>query len=587
MLAAWILAANVACPFDPAQFPAAGEIRARVSRLTEAVAPSAAGSGKRRSVGSPPIVYPASRNFIDDEIFAKMKLARIRPASRSTDAEFLRRATLDLAGRIPTAAEVREFLADTTGDKRDRAIDRLLASEDFNDRWTLWYGDLIQNTYSASDVGQGVILGVSPYYHWIRDSMAAHKPYDAMARELLTSSGQQFTSPAANYFVRLYQENGPPQDTFDNVATQSGQQFLAVPMNCVSCHDGYGHLELLNRGMANVKRRQLWELAAFFAAIRIEILEEGPTYPWVVKEVSQGGYRLNTTTGNKSPRQPAGGEYDVVPPRYLTGEQPAPGEPARAAYARMLTADPQFARAAANYLWKELFGLGIVEPVNNFDTASETQATHPALLEKLATQFVQSGFDLRALLRLMTRSNAYQLSMRYDGLWSEAWTPYFARRYPRRMLAEEVLDALYAASGRQMALNVSGHGTVTKAVATPDPDVLVNNGHRQGPFLVDFGQGDRDSVARSAEPSLIQILTMLNDPLVLDGTGARSFAGSLAAANTPAGDLVEQLYVATLSRFPTDDERAKAVAYLNRGPLADRAADLQFVLLNKLEFLFY
>jgi len=134
----------------------------------------------------PPIVYPSSRNFIDTEIFGKMKLARIAPASMSSDTEFLRRVTIDLAGRIPTANEVNAFLGDTSADKRDRLIDTLLASDDFNDRWTLWFGDLVQNIYDASSVGQGVLTGRSPYYHWIRDAIAGHKAYDAMVRELLT-----------------------------------------------------------------------------------------------------------------------------------------------------------------------------------------------------------------------------------------------------------------------------------------------------------------------------------------------------------------------------------------------------------------
>lgn len=585
VITAWIFAATsaAACPYDPQQFRSAREIRAEVSRLAETVAPS----GRRRAAAPPQIAYPPARNFIDTEIFAKMKSAAIRPAPLSSDSEFLRRVTIDLAGRIPRPDEVRAFLADTSADKRDRAIDRLLASDDFNDRWTLWFGDLVQNVYTATDVGQGVLNGRTPYYKWIRDSIAAHKPYDAMVRELLTSSGEQTASPAANYFVRIFQENGPPQDTFDNVATQAGQQFLAEPMNCVSCHDGFGHLELLNKRMSHVKRRQLWGLAAFFSRIRIDLVKQGQMASYVVSESAGGDYRLDTTTGNKSPRQPAAGGSDVVEPQYLDGSKPADGEERRAAFARMLTADPQFARAAVNDLWKELFGLGIVEPANNFDLANDAQATHPALLNELATSFAQNGFDLRALLRLIAQSNAYQLSGRYDGEWNEALTPYFARHYPHRMMAEVALDAMYAATGRTMSCTVTLHGVVTKAVATPDPLALVNNGWAQGSFLVDFGEGDRDSNARSADPSLLQVLEMLNDRQILDGLAAGTLVSSLIAKNNGLDDVVDQLYVAALSRPPTDAERAIAVDYLKGGPLSERAPDLQFVLLNKLEFLFY
>lgn len=554
--------------------------------MAETVAPS-----RHRAVKppvAPPIAYPANRNFIDTEIFAKMKLAKIAPAPMSSDSEFLRRVTIDLAGRIPTPDEVSAFLADTSADKRDRVIDSLLASSDYNDRWTLWFGDLVQNAYDAANVGQGVLIGVSPYYHWIYDSISAHKGYDAMVRELLTSSGTQTANPASNYFVRLEQENGPPQDTFDNVATQSGTQFLGLPMMCVSCHDGTGHLELLNKGMASVKRRQLWGMAAFFSGVTMAYQREGLGGEWVVSESAGGEYRLNTTTGNKSVRQAPPGESDVVAPVYLFGGSPADGENRRAAYARLLTSDPQFARAAVNYIWKEFFGLGIVEPVDNFDLASTTQATHPVLLNELATYFQQSGFDLRALMRLIAQSNAYQLSGRYDGTWSDAWTPYYARHYPRRMIAEVLLDAIYAATGRHMALNVPLHGIVTKAVATPDPQTLVDNGYFQGPWLQDFGEGDRDSNARTQQPTLLDVLEMLNDRQVLDGLAAtKTRVGDLVSNNTAPEEIVNQLYVAALSRPPTPSERDTAVAYLKGGTLQDRAADLQFVLLNKLEFLFY
>jgi hypothetical protein len=179
VISAWILAATAAaCPV-PHTFATAHEIQMQVSKMAKTVAPS-----RHRAVKpptAPPIAYPASRNFIDTEIFGKMKLARIAPAPMSSDTEFLRRVTIDLAGRIPTTAEVDAFLADTRADKRDRLIDTLLGSDDYTDRWTLWFGDLVQNVYTAASVGQGVLNGRS--------------------------------------FVRLSQENGPPQDTFDNGKT--------------------------------------------------------------------------------------------------------------------------------------------------------------------------------------------------------------------------------------------------------------------------------------------------------------------------------------------------------------------------------
>jgi hypothetical protein len=598
LLAVWMLAAPLLaapqgaprdCPFDPQQYPAAREIHAKISRLAEGVAPSP--QARRRSVVPSPIQYPANRNFIDTEIFGAMKRARVRPAPRSSDTEFLRRVTIDLAGRIPRPDEVSEFLADNRADKRDLVIDRLLASEDFNDRWTLWFGDLVQNVEAASDVGQGVFTGRTPYYRWIRESIAARKPYDAMVRELFTTIGDQNMNGPANYYVRLYQENGPPQDTFDNVATQSGLHFLGMPLNCVSCHDGRAHLELVNRGLSNVKRQQLWGMAAFFSGVRVDLVREGERAKFVVNEDPEGAYTLTTTTGNKSPRQPPPGAPEVVQPEYLTGGRPAEGENPRTAYARLLTSDPQFARATVNYLWKEFFGLGLVEPVNNFDAAKLTQSpdepSHAALVDLLADRFIRSGFDLRALMRLIAQSNAYGLSGRYDSAWSETYTPYFARHYPRRMMAEVLLDAINQATGRQLSADITLHGTVTKAVATPDPIAFIFHGLRQGAFLQDFGQGDRDSNARTAEPSLIQVLSMLNDPMILDGLGNNTFLSRLISRTTDPAEIANEIYMVTLSRPPTDRERATVIAYLGGGALISRARDVQFVLLNKLEFLFY
>jgi len=268
------------------------------------------------------------------------------------------------------------------------------------------------------------------------------------------------------------------------------------------------------------------------------------------------------------------------------------------AFARLLTADRQFARAAVNYLWKEMFGLGIVEPADGFDPVRfESQATHPKLLEDLTDTFITSGYDLRALIRLMAQSNTYQLSSRYEtGVWSERLTPYFARHYPRRLLAEVLFDAIYQASGQKLDLclitsnncNLPGMKHVTKAVALPDPYWLFPSNRTLWQFLADFGQGDRDLVERSSEPSLIQAISIMNDQVILRAShrsGPTTVAAVLRETQDP-NVITERLYLATLSRFPTEAELAAATSYLRGGNLDERTEDLQFVLLNKLEFLF-
>jgi hypothetical protein len=293
---------------------------------------------------------------------------------------------------------------------------------------------------------------------------------------------------------------------------------------------------------------------------------------------------------------PVDGVSVVTPAFILTGEKPAPGEVRRAAYARMLTAHPQFARATVNYLWKELFGLGIVEPADNHDLLRQDpatlakgavlQPTHPVLLTKLANAFMANGYDLRATLKLMVMSNAYQLSSHYTpGMWNETWTPYFARHYPRRLMAEALLDAVMRATGTGGTVNAGTFGVVPKAMMLPD----TSEGGSYRTFLNTFGRGNRDDAPRSDDGNPVQALTMLNDAIVVGSVHnatARSTVQTTLAATKDPGTIADKLYLATLSRYPTAPERAMAIAQLGAGDLTKKTEDLQFALLNKLEFLF-
>jgi Protein of unknown function (DUF1549)/Protein of unknown function (DUF1553) len=533
-------------------------------------------------------VVRSAGNPVDAHVFAKLARDGVRPAAASTDAEFLRRVTLDLTGAIPTAADVQAFLADTAPDKRARKIDALLASEAFNDRWTMWFGDLVQNV-QVSQSSRELYPGRNAYYRWIRESIAARKPYDAMVRELLAGEGISFDVGVANYVVRQLQRNGPPQDTYDNLAEHSAERFLGVPALCISCHDGVGHLETVNWYLRNKKREDFWKMAAFFAQTRArtERLDTGDTpFRITVFTNPEGAYRLNTTDGNKTPRQPKSGQPDVVAPAFfLTGEQPKPGEPLRVAYGRMLTADRQFARAAVNLLWKEMFGRGLVDPVNAFDLAKlDTQPSHPALLEDLATEFIAKNYSLRELLRTMALSQAYQLSSAYEGPHPDE--AYFARRQPRRLPAEMLFDAVGSATGSRPQFLVPDIGFVSKAMQLPDP--LEGGRSPAGMLMNACGRGDRDEIPRSNDSSISQALGLMNDPVVVNRV--RRAPGSTVqvtlAATTDPGAVAEKLYLAALSRPPSAEEKRIAVEYLQGGPLVERAEDLLYVLINSLEFLF-
>ena len=583
------------CPF--ALTPAVDRERAyrQASTNAELAAPS---TSRRRSAGKPSTPYIALpiANFIDTQVAAKLVKDSVAPTEIAGDQEFLRRVYLDLTGTIPTATEVLAFTADASAGKRARKIDELLASDAFTDRWTMWFGDLVQNVQVANN-SREYYLGRNIYYTWIRESIRSGKPYDQMVREALSGEGLSFSSGVANYIVRQLQNNGPPQDTYDNLAAHSVEKFLGIPMLCISCHGGVQHLETVNWWLRNKTRTDFWKMAAFFA--RTTARGERYTDPanpnaniiqFNVATNPTAVYRLNTVDGNKSPRAPAAGQEATVTPAFITtGEQPRAGEAYRVAYARMLTADRQFARATVNYLWKEMFGLGLVEPVNAFDLSKlDSQPSNPALLEALTDDFIAKGYNLRALLRAMATSTTYQLSARYaPGGWSEAWVPYFARHYPRRMSAEVVFDALVIATAQPLPFTVQGMSNVNRAMQLPDP---TEGRTRDGRFLNNFGRGDRDDVARTNDTSISQALALMNDATVttrVKRTARGSTMEKVLAATTDPGTIADQLYLATLSRTPTATERQAAIDYLKAGtPLGDRAEDLQFVLLNSLEFLF-
>jgi hypothetical protein len=357
----------------------------------------------------------------------------------------------------------------------------------------------------------------------------------------------------------------------------------------------------VNTSLARRARSEFWSNAAFFARTSALPIDSGTSgVEYNVTDNTTGEYRLNTTTGNKTPRQPATGQASTVDPKFiLSGDAPQSGETRRHAYGRILTANPQFARAAVNYVWKAVFGVGIVEPADSFDllrqdpatlaTGATLQPTHPQLLTQLANSFAASNYDLRALIRTIVQSNAYQLSSRYTpGEWSEAWAPYYARHYPRRLMAEEVLDAVFKATnvgpGTSLTVSNATPSNVPRAMMLPDP--FEGGAFRN--LLNAFERGNRDDDLRTSDGSIVQGLAMMNDANIINRihvTASGSTTQTLVKTSDPQA-IVDGLYLATLSRYPTDAERAQAVAYLKSGELAKKSEDLQFALFNKVEFLF-
>jgi Protein of unknown function (DUF1553)/Protein of unknown function (DUF1549) len=586
-----------------------------------------------------------SGQSIDDFILGQLKIHGIPPAPRTTDSEFLRRVSLDLTGRIPTPNEVVQFLSDPDPGKRSGKIAALLDTPQWADRWAMFFGDLYRNTRVTAQVNR-YVDGRDAFHVFLLDSLRQNKPYDQMVREILAATGaadgrtypaeyatyeqfQQVTNDyegnpvkptAASYIVGGLTTGGPIQDTYDALAAVTARDFLGIShMDCILCHDGKGHLDSLSVWGAATKRADGWGLASFFSKTtltrprRLPAAPEGqpplrPRY-WIVADNSRGTYRLNTTTGNRPARQPAAGsDTEVADPVYpFGGGKPLAGEPYTQALGRLLTADKQFARAAVNYVWRQFFGRGIVEPPDQFDLARldpaspppdpwTIQPSHPELLEFLAAQFVEHRFDLKWLMSEIANSDAYQLSSRYDGVWSPSYETYFARHQVRRLTAEEIHDALVISGGLPAQYAVSPTiGAVSLAMQFPDVQ-MVPRVVRRDPtglqaaapsFLDSFFRGDREETPRSGDGSILQALQLMNSPLVLARVDAHNPATALAQIVLQADDVaVQLLYLRVLSRPPAPEELASGVETLRGGDRAAKVEDLMWSLYNKIDFIF-
>jgi hypothetical protein len=295
-----------------------------------------------------------------------------------------------------------------------------------------------------------------------------------------------------------------------------------------------------------------------------------------------------------------------VPPQYIfNGDTPKAGENYRVALARNITGDFQFARATVNYLWAQFFGRGIVDPPDTFDPARldpnnpppapwTLQPSNPKLLNALAEHFVASGFDVKAVMREIANSDTYQLSSRYDGKWNAAWEPYFARKFVRRLWAEEVHDAVVESSGTFPSYSITGftdQGYSKPSYAMQFPDVIGGPDGNTNGFLDSFFRGNRDDQPRRQDGSILQALNLMNNSIVetrIKATGATASQLIVQNLSKSNPDLVNTLFLNILSRYPTSDEMTKALANLPASGTTRPTAvqDLVWSLYNKVDFVF-
>jgi hypothetical protein len=549
------------------------------------------------------------KNFIDNILFDRMVRDNIMSAPVCTDEQFIRRASLDITGRIPSADEVKAFLADTSANKRDALVDRLVGSPEYVDKWTMFFGDLFKNTLRSTNVVR-YSGGRDAFHTWIKNSVAANKSYAQMATEMITANGDNFVAGQTNFIIGGIIPMGPAQDTMDGTAVAVGSTFLGInSLDCLYCHDGAGHLDSVNLWGAQRTRHEAWGMAAYFSRTQrtSTLISSQPLYrKFTVSEASTGEYRLNTTTGNRTARQPVDGQ-NTVTPRYILNPNAAMnnGENRRQALARIITSDDQFARAAVNYIWEKLMVEALVSPSNTFDLARlsasaslpggwSVQPANPELLESLAQDFKRNNFDIRKLIATIVKSSAYQLSTQYPGNWNLSLVPYYARKYVRRMDAEEIHDAILKATGIGVTYQMRdtlGQNTYTVnwAMQLPDPVEPRTNGAAAA-FLNSFLRGDRDVKLRSPEPSILQSLNLMNNSLVMTRihqANAGSNVQKLLAdtALTPT-QIITRLYLNTLSRNPSPSEISTLLPLYSSQTRTVATESVQWILLNKMDFIF-
>lgn len=538
----------------------------------------------------------AAPNLIDDYVFAKMDRDNVRRAAVCSDTEFLRRVSLDLTGRLPGNDAIRKFVASTGPDKRGDMVDSLMAtpvaglrrrlSTPFLERWTYWFGDLFRGNDGHLSKGREV------FYDYIYGALLENMPYDQMVREMLTASARSnWASGPVNMLARDYINETDDsiinnEDTYDQWAISAFKVFLGLNIECISCHDGRGHLEKVNSWLTGKTRQEFWRQSAFFA--RSRLWRPYGDYSNFALTDDGKGYDLTTRSVTRIKRYKA----EVSPAFLLTGEKPAPGENPRAALARMLTTHPQFAKATVNLVWAELMGAGIVDPPFAFDlSATDTQPSHPELLEALAKDFTSHGFDLRHLIKLIVKSSTYQLSSRYEGEWKPSHGRYFARHIARRLPAQQVWDAIVHSTGLPLEIPILRSDRKVKfAQSMIDPDDLNSRGMKPlADLLACFGLNNRYSVGDDSgtRGSMVQASVLMNNPLVRDRVkaqkGSRLF--DLLHHEPPLSNagIVEELFLATLSRFPSAREKELAVKLLENFH-EQGAEDLLWSLINRTEF---
>jgi len=501
---------------------------------------------------------PPANNYIDEQIFAKLKLLRINPSALSSEATFLRRAYLDLLGILPTADEAKEFLRDTSRSKRARLIDDLLIRSEHADFWTLKWADLLQVEAHSLDN-----KGVQNFHHWIRQSVTENMPLDQFAREILVARGSTYRNPAANYF----RPNRNPVSR----ARAAAQVFLGTRLQCAECH---------NHPHERWTQDDYYDWAAVFSRVSYKVIENkrdisSDEHEWKGEQVvfpAHAGSVKNLRTGKEAA------------PRFLGEHSSADDD-----IATWLSTNRAFARVQVNRIWYHLMGRGLVDPPDDFRATNP--ASHPQLLETLTDDFVKHKFDVRYLIRAIMNSRAYQLAAEENDTNADDEINY-SHAIVRRLGAEQLLDCQSEATG--VPLKFSGYPRGMRAAQLPGVRPEAKGQRRANQldrFLELFGKPPRlltTDTERSCECNMSQAFQLISGPTVNDMLAEKeNRITRLIAANKSNREMLEELFWAALTRPPNERELDALLPPLNKAEnLRAELEDVLWSLLNSKEFVF-
>jgi hypothetical protein len=511
-------------------------------------------------LGAPVDKLPPVSNYIDDLVFAKLKTIGMPPSDICDDGTFIRRLTLDVTGRLPTAEEMKDFMASKDANKRTQLTDRLLDSPEYAEYFANKWSALLRNQRTQPTYARGSYL----FWSWIRDSFADNKPFDQFAREVVAASGSLDQHPPVAWYRQVKEAKTQMEDV--------AQLFLGTRMQCAQCH---------HHPFEKWSQQDYYGFAAFFA----NVSRKAATAKDEEVIFNKRGTAQMVNIRTKQPVMPTSLGSEAAKLR--------PEQDPRLMLAEWMSKkdNPFFAHTLVNRYWKHFFNRGLVEPED--DMRETNPPVNPELLSAMAAEFVKSGYDLKALVRSIATSITYQLSA-VPNAHNAKDRQNFSRYYPKRLNAEVLYDSVNRLLDVESTF--AGQAPGTRAVALPD-----NSYNQSNYFLTVFGRPDSSSACeceRTQEASLAQSLHLLNAAdIQTQLTRANGRADRMARDARPEDDKITDVYHIALSRDPNPTEMKLAQDHLAKKTAGKKDADalaakkeafedILWALLNTKEFLF-